>query len=367
METSTVMRPLSSAAELRFRAEERMGSKTPELYLPQSQEATRRIVHELEVHQIELVMQNEELRQARYEVEAALERYTDLYEFAPVSYFTLDRSGVISALNLAAADLLMIERSLVIGRSFDLLLTEGFRPAFYVFLQSVFTGRCNEACKMVILNNVSLPINVQIGAIICSTGKECRLALLDISGQRETLRQQESRQVSRDPATVEKNSMPLELCEFSLREALMSSMLILKEKALEDGIEIHLHLAPEVDERIVADQGKLKEVIFNLLSNAVTSTTAGGTIEVDVVKENDYMTFTVAESGTAISTEDVQKFFETATVKKPVTAKESVCTSLVLTSQLVARLGGKIWVESAFGSGSKFCFTVPFRDCKGII
>ena len=54
---------------------------------------TQRLVHELQVHQIELEMQNEELQQARAEVEAVLGQYTDLYDFAPVGYFTLDRDG----------------------------------------------------------------------------------------------------------------------------------------------------------------------------------------------------------------------------------------------------------------------------------
>lgn len=180
METDNVKNLLSSPAVLRLRAEEQMGARTPELYLPQSQEATRRIVHELEVHQIELVIQNEELRQARYEVETALEKYTDLYEFAPAGYFTLDRSGIITALNLAAADLLRIERSLLIGRSFEQLISVEFRPAFSPFLQSVYTGQPDTTCETVILNNVDLPVTVQIKAALGSSGKECHLVLINI-------------------------------------------------------------------------------------------------------------------------------------------------------------------------------------------
>jgi signal transduction histidine kinase len=367
METDHTNSPLSSAAVLRLRAEERMGSKTPEEYLPQSQEATRRIVHELEVHQIELVMQNEELRQARYEVETALKMYTDLYEFAPVGYFTLDRSGMISALNLAAADLLKIERSLLIGRSFEQLISEEFRPAFSVFLQSVFTGMCAISCEMILLNNVNLPINVQIGATVCSLEKECRLALIDISGQRETLQQKESKPVNNDLATIEKSSAELELCEFSLREALLSSLLILKEKALKDGREIHLNLAPEVDERIVADQGKLKQIIFNLLSNAVISTPAGRTIEVSAAKKGDHIIFTVADSDTTINNEVVQKPSEPCTAQESVIVNEGDCTSLILTRQLVEHLGGRIRVENGFEAGNRYCFTIPFRDCMGTI
>ncbi len=71
----------------------------------------QRLVQELQIHQIELEMQNEELKQARDEAEAERERYLDLYDFAPVGYFTLDRDGVIRQMNLTGARLLGLERS----------------------------------------------------------------------------------------------------------------------------------------------------------------------------------------------------------------------------------------------------------------
>lgn len=77
-----------------------------------------RLLHELQVHQIELEMQNDELEQARLAAEAALDRFQELYDFAPVGYFTLDRSGAIAAANLAGAALIGIERSRLIGRRF---------------------------------------------------------------------------------------------------------------------------------------------------------------------------------------------------------------------------------------------------------
>ena len=81
--------------ELRRRAEERLEEKTGTAHPPGTEEEPLRLLHELQVHQIELEMQNAELRQARDEVETALEKYTDLYDFAPVGYFTLDRKGTI--------------------------------------------------------------------------------------------------------------------------------------------------------------------------------------------------------------------------------------------------------------------------------
>ena len=78
--------------------------------LPET-DRTRRLLHELEVHQIELEMQNEELRKSRAQAEAALARYTELYDFSPLAYFTLDRKGAILQTNLAGARLLGVERA----------------------------------------------------------------------------------------------------------------------------------------------------------------------------------------------------------------------------------------------------------------
>ena len=77
-----------------------------------------RLHHELLVHQVELEMQNEELRQTMDRLETALEQYTDLYDFAPVGYFTLDRNGTISKVNLTGTSFVGVERSRLIGRRF---------------------------------------------------------------------------------------------------------------------------------------------------------------------------------------------------------------------------------------------------------
>jgi two-component system, cell cycle sensor histidine kinase and response regulator CckA len=180
--------------ELRRVAEVRFGN-IPEI-TPGTGSETSRVTHELEVHKIELEMQNNELTKARDEMEAMLEKYTDLFEFAPVSYFTLDSAGVIRSVNQTGAILLGMERSLVNGRRFETFLPAAGRAAFAKFLQSVFTGLAKETCEVVLQKTDKSHFFVQIEAIAAASGEECRVALVDVSERRraeDALRASEER------------------------------------------------------------------------------------------------------------------------------------------------------------------------------
>src|SRR5512135_1265379 len=104
------------AARLRRRAEASRRKSPALLALPRTEADTQRLLHELEVHQIELEMQNAELQRARVEMETALVRYTELYDFAPVGYFSVDQQGVIQEVNLTGASMLGVARSGILHR-----------------------------------------------------------------------------------------------------------------------------------------------------------------------------------------------------------------------------------------------------------
>lgn len=106
----------ADAAALRRRAEQKLQKQPAES--PAKNADVRKLLHELQVRQIELEMQNEELRQARTEVDALLARYTDLYDFAPVGYLTLDHDCVIDEINITGAKLLGVERNKLPRRHF---------------------------------------------------------------------------------------------------------------------------------------------------------------------------------------------------------------------------------------------------------
>jgi signal transduction histidine kinase len=174
-----------AADELRRRAEERMNALVSAAGQARTEDETQRLLHELQVHQIELEMQNAELRQARDELENSLEKYTDLYDFAPVGYFTLDRDGAIRAVNLRGANLLDSERSRLLGRRFELFVTAADRPVFTAFLRRVCGSQAKEACELALLKEGKGPLFVQIEAAAVASGQECRIAIIDISIRRQ--------------------------------------------------------------------------------------------------------------------------------------------------------------------------------------
>jgi signal transduction histidine kinase len=164
-----------------------------------------------------------------------------------------------------------------------------------------------------------------------------------------------------DLSKVEAGKMSLDLNEFSLREALGASLMMLKEKAFKGGIALHLELTPPADVSIIADQRKLKQILFNLLDNAVKFTPTGGSIEVSAVRVGNFIEITVTDTGLGIKKKDIPKLFQSFTQLESVYTKkfEGTGLGLALTRRLVELHGGRILVKSEFGTGSKFIFTLP--------
>jgi signal transduction histidine kinase len=173
------------ATDLRDRAEALLREKGAAADRPIKEADLRRILHELQVHQIELELQNEELQRAHIEVETLLNKYTALYDFAPSGYFTLDREGAIRGLNLAGASLLGMERSRLVARRFDLFIAAAKRPAFTAFLRNAFASGMKEACETLLQQEGKPPRWVWIEACEAVSGQECHLTVTDITGRKE--------------------------------------------------------------------------------------------------------------------------------------------------------------------------------------
>ena len=104
-----------------------------------------RLLHELQVHQVELEMQNAELQEARERTKIVLEKYTDLYDFAPVGYFSLDAQGQILEVNLMGAAMLGLERSQLMHRRITRFVAPASQAILLDFLKQVFAGHGKQA------------------------------------------------------------------------------------------------------------------------------------------------------------------------------------------------------------------------------
>jgi len=169
-----------------------------------------------------------------------------------------------------------------------------------------------------------------------------------------------------DLSKVEAGKMELEPENLSLKkDVLEASLTLLQEKALKHNIRLSLDVSPQADINIIADLKKLKQIMFNLLSNAVKFTPDGGGVEVSAKRAAaDFIEISVKDTGIGIKPADLSKLFQTFSQIESTYTKtvEGTGLGLALTKKLVELHGGKIWVESEFGKGSKFIFIIPIKS-----
>lgn len=146
----------------------------------------QRLIQELQVHQIELELQNEELQRAREEVEAGLERYYDLYELAPIGYLTLDRKGTLRQINLAGARLFGLERSRLTGKRLALRIAAAYLPVFDAFLRDLFTTTAKQTCEIELMSEDAQPLMLELTGVGVAVGLECRIVATDITECKRT-------------------------------------------------------------------------------------------------------------------------------------------------------------------------------------
>ena len=173
------------AAELRLRAEARLKGQQAPPPPPRTEADTKRLLHELQVHQIELELQNTELQEARNKIESLLETYTDLYDFAPVGYFSVDEQGVILEVNLTGAAFLGIERARLINQRLQRFVDPPSRKLFLAFFKLIFAKPGKHICELPLLNERGLPFWADLQAASADSPKGsrqfCRIAISDLT------------------------------------------------------------------------------------------------------------------------------------------------------------------------------------------
>lgn len=172
---------LSDPSFLRKMAEELL-KKKPSKKSPYVADANiLKLIHELEVHQIELELQNEELLSANNETQLAVKGYTEIFDFTPASYFTLTTEGDIISLNNSGAQMLRKAPDKLIKSKFALFLSDDTKPSFNTFLTKVFNSQIKQTCEVTLIIENKLALYLYIVGLNTFSGKTCHLNVIDIT------------------------------------------------------------------------------------------------------------------------------------------------------------------------------------------
>ena len=170
---------------LRKKAEEAMNQKTLESKTSINEVEILKLVHELEVHQIELELQNDELIKAKQEAQEAAKKFIELFDFAPIGYFTLTKEGEIIELNFSGASMLGKPRSQLIHGRFGTFVSKQNKHDFIEFLNSVFENGNKKTYELLLEPEGADPKWVHLTGIVAENGIQCHLNVLDITDRKQ--------------------------------------------------------------------------------------------------------------------------------------------------------------------------------------
>ena len=206
----------ATISDLRQRAENEVREKGGSSTL--SEIDVRALCHELEVHQIELVLQNEELQRIQAELRASEDKYKDLYEFAPIGYFTLEPLGNILDANLAGASLLETERMHLVNNRFQVYLAPRCIPEFNAFCRRVIESDTKHTAEFQLNGaaeneNAKRWVLMEARAIREGAGHGFRMAVIDIT-ERKLL----GDEIQKRTAELEKTNKALQESELKYKQ-----------------------------------------------------------------------------------------------------------------------------------------------------
>jgi len=172
---------------LRIIAEEEL--KTVNVTIPKLLEMNNlKLIHELQVYKIELEMQNEELKMAHEKAYLAIQKYVDLYDYAPSGYLSLSKQGEIIELNYAAATMLGNDRIHLKNKRFGLYIAHESTYTYNNLLHRTFILNKKESCEFLLLHKtdtVDKSMYVQVDAQLSNDNSKCLLTMTDISGHKK--------------------------------------------------------------------------------------------------------------------------------------------------------------------------------------
>jgi signal transduction histidine kinase len=164
-----------------------------------------------------------------------------------------------------------------------------------------------------------------------------------------------------DLAKIEAGRTDLELSSVAIPEILSSAVSMLSERAGSGGIALAFDTEPK-EITITADERRVRQIVFNLVSNAVKFTPSGGHVDISALAQDGRVEVAVTDTGPGIRPEDIETIFEEFEQSAAGHQAEGTGLGLPLSRKLVELHGGRLWVESEPGKGSTFRFTLPVRQ-----
>jgi PAS domain S-box-containing protein len=237
----------------------------------------RRTLHELHVHQIELDLQNEALQVARNEAESALEKYTDLYDFAPVGYFSLDERGHILEANLTGASMLGVNRSRLVGQRLTSFVAQAERTHFTAFLERLFSRAGGQLCEVTLEKTGQASFCAHVhglsGDAACNA---CRVAVSDITA----IKQVEQAKYRLEALAGANEELRLEIArrqvvEESLKDSERQQLQLLAQSHIMQG------QLRRLTHQVMQAQEKERQRISRELHDEITQTLVGITLDLE--------------------------------------------------------------------------------------
>lgn len=399
-----------NSINLRQKAENLL-KKTPGEKNPHFSEADNlKLIHELEVHQIELEMQNEELVSARSEALSIAEKYTELYDFAPMGYFTLSKSGDILEINLCASQMIGKDRRHLKNSQFHFFVSDETKPVFNLFLDSIFEDTVKRACEVTLLKSDKTEGPIYLTGIAVEKGEFCFITMVDVSQQKKmedglqkiqklqslgilaggiahnfnnllsgifgyidlAYESSTEKQVKSYLSEVLSNidrarGLTQQLLTFAKGGAPVKKLAYMQH-LLKETVQFALSgsnvsCSFDISDDLMAcnlDRSQIEQVIDNLVINARQSMPAGGTIQVSAqnltfakdehppLAPGDYIKISIKDFGTGISKEVLPRIFD------PYFTTNTTGNGLGLTTSfsIISRHEGSIDVSSEIGKGT---------------
>jgi len=172
---------LSNSILLRQKAEAKLAVESAKSDAGFIEMDVLKINHELQVHQIELEMQNEELMMAKEQADEIAEKYIELYNFAPIGYFTLSKEGIIIEINEYGSQMLGLNSNQLINSNFNLFISYEDKQIFSLFIDTVFESKFIETCMVRLPLENGVIRHVLLTGYITRNDKYCLTAAVDIT------------------------------------------------------------------------------------------------------------------------------------------------------------------------------------------